>query len=167
MERKAALNSEEAHIPASCLVSVNPPLKLRVEKAHCGILHRLKNAVKMAALQSTSLSLGFSLGHLFVSPIVQGHTVQCASIFLSFLAGLVLNKNISVAESRNFQLDVVVNDTLYQGPDKSLMLHFNVTVLPISIQFPNVTYQFTVNRNAANFSQVRVVCVFVWLLRVR
>nr|XP_020657948.1 proto-oncogene tyrosine-protein kinase receptor Ret isoform X2 [Pogona vitticeps] len=72
---------------------------------------------------------------------------------------LVLNKNISVTESRSFQLDVIVNDTEYQGPNKSLTLHFNVSVLPISIQFSNVTYHFTVNRNAANFSQIGKLCI--------
>ncbi|XP_042317097.1 proto-oncogene tyrosine-protein kinase receptor Ret isoform X1 [Sceloporus undulatus] len=72
---------------------------------------------------------------------------------------LVLDKNISVTESRSFQLDVIVNDTEYHGPNKSLMLHFNVTILPISIQFSNVTYQFTVNRNAANFSQIGKLCI--------
>ncbi|XP_062989230.1 proto-oncogene tyrosine-protein kinase receptor Ret [Elgaria multicarinata webbii] len=72
---------------------------------------------------------------------------------------LVLNKSISVTESRSFQLDVIVNDTEYPRPDKSLMLHFNVSILPISIQFSNVTYQFTVNRNAANFSQIGKICI--------
>uniref|UniRef100_A0A803TQH0 receptor protein-tyrosine kinase n=1 Tax=Anolis carolinensis TaxID=28377 RepID=A0A803TQH0_ANOCA len=83
---------------------------------------------------------------------------------------LVLDKNISVTESRSLQLDVIVNDTEYQGANKSLMLHFNVTILPISIQFSNVTYQFTVNRNAANFSQVRMSYSFApvfgnWIFR--
>ncbi|XP_015280707.1 PREDICTED: proto-oncogene tyrosine-protein kinase receptor Ret, partial [Gekko japonicus] len=72
---------------------------------------------------------------------------------------LVLNKPISITENRSFQLDVVVNDTEYQGLDKSLILHFNVSILPVSIQFPNTTYQFTVNRNAANFSQIGKICV--------
>ncbi|KAL8186807.1 UNVERIFIED_CONTAM: hypothetical protein K2H54_012611, partial [Gekko kuhli] len=72
---------------------------------------------------------------------------------------LVLNKPISITENRTFQLDVVVNDTEYQGLDKSLILHFNVSILPVGIQFPNTTYQFTVNRNAANFSQIGKICV--------
>nr|XP_034993995.1 proto-oncogene tyrosine-protein kinase receptor Ret isoform X1 [Zootoca vivipara] len=72
---------------------------------------------------------------------------------------LVLGKSISVTESSSHQVDVIVNDTEYQGPNKSLMLHFNVTILPISIQFSNVTYQFTVNRNAANFSQIGKICI--------
>ncbi|XP_048362811.1 proto-oncogene tyrosine-protein kinase receptor Ret [Sphaerodactylus townsendi] len=72
---------------------------------------------------------------------------------------LVLNKVVSITENRSFQLDVVVNDTEYQGPDKYLMLHFNVSILPVSIQFPNTTYQFTVNRNAANFSQIGKICI--------
>ncbi|KAJ6661650.1 hypothetical protein lerEdw1_013889, partial [Lerista edwardsae] len=72
---------------------------------------------------------------------------------------LVLNKNMSVTESRSFQLDVVVNDTEYKGPDKSLLLHFNVSILPINIQFSNMTYQFRINRNAANFSQIGKICI--------
>ncbi|XP_053167652.1 proto-oncogene tyrosine-protein kinase receptor Ret isoform X2 [Hemicordylus capensis] len=72
---------------------------------------------------------------------------------------LVLNKSISITERRSFQLDVVVNDTEYKGPDKSLMLHFNVSILPISIHFSNVTYHFKVNRNAANFSQIGKICI--------
>lgn len=70
-------------------------------------------------------------------------------------------------ESRSFQLDVVVNDTEYKGPNKSLTLHFNVSILPINIQFSNVTYQFRVNRNAADFSQVRMAYSFVPLLNIR
>uniref|UniRef100_A0A803STA9 receptor protein-tyrosine kinase n=1 Tax=Anolis carolinensis TaxID=28377 RepID=A0A803STA9_ANOCA len=77
---------------------------------------------------------------------------------------LVLDKNISVTESRSLQLDVIVNDTEYQGANKSLMLHFNVTILPISIQFSNVTYQFTVNRNAKRmFSKAKGECVFLFI----
>lgn len=71
------------------------------------------------------------------------------------LAELVLNKSISVTEHRSFQLDVLVNDTEFNGPERSVMLHFNVSILPVSIQFPNTTYRFTVNRNAQRFAQVR------------
>lgn len=66
-------------------------------------------------------------------------------------------------ESRAFQLDVIVNDTEYKGPDKSLILHFNVSILPINIQFSNVTYNFRIHRNAAIFSQVRMDYCFVAL----
>ncbi|PKU37491.1 proto-oncogene tyrosine-protein kinase receptor ret [Limosa lapponica baueri] len=66
---------------------------------------------------------------------------------------LVLNKSITVTEHRSFQLDVLVNDTEFHGPERSVMLHFNVSILPVSIQFPNMTYQFTVNRNAERFAQ--------------
>ncbi|GAB0192344.1 proto-oncogene tyrosine-protein kinase receptor Ret [Grus japonensis] len=72
---------------------------------------------------------------------------------------LVLNKSISVTEHRSFQLDVLVNDTEFPGPERSVMLHFNVSILPVSIQFPNVTYQFTVNRNAERFAQVETLLV--------
>uniref|UniRef100_A0A8C5WRD4 Cadherin domain-containing protein n=1 Tax=Laticauda laticaudata TaxID=8630 RepID=A0A8C5WRD4_LATLA len=73
---------------------------------------------------------------------------------------LILNRTISITESRSLLLDVIVNDTTYQGPDRSLMLHFNVSILPVFIQFSNPTYQFMVNRNAANFSQVRMAPLF-------
>ncbi|TFK09499.1 caveolin-1 [Platysternon megacephalum] len=72
---------------------------------------------------------------------------------------LMLNKNISVTENRSFQLDVLVNDTEFHGPERSVMLHFNVSILPVSIQFPNVTYQFTVNRNAERFAHIGKICI--------
>ncbi|KAJ7405384.1 hypothetical protein BTVI_69191 [Pitangus sulphuratus] len=72
---------------------------------------------------------------------------------------LVLNKSISVTEHRYFQLDVLVNDTEFHGPERSVMLHFNVSILPVSIQFSNVTYQFTVNRNAERFAQIGKICI--------
>ncbi|KAM7171244.1 proto-oncogene tyrosine-protein kinase receptor Ret isoform 1-T1 [Macrochelys suwanniensis] len=72
---------------------------------------------------------------------------------------LMLNKNISVTENRSFQLDVLVNDTEFHGPERSVMLHFNVSILPVSIQFPNVTYQFTVNRNAQRFAHIGKICI--------
>ncbi|XP_006114467.1 proto-oncogene tyrosine-protein kinase receptor Ret isoform X3 [Pelodiscus sinensis] len=72
---------------------------------------------------------------------------------------LMLNKNISVTENRSFQLDVLVNDTEFHGPERTVMLHFNVSILPVSIQFPNVTYQFTVNRNAERFAHIGKICI--------
>uniref|UniRef100_A0A8C9F701 Ret proto-oncogene n=1 Tax=Pavo cristatus TaxID=9049 RepID=A0A8C9F701_PAVCR len=72
---------------------------------------------------------------------------------------LVLNKSISVTEHHSFQLDVLVNDTEFNGPEKSVMLHFNVSILPVSIQFPNTTYRFTVNRNAQRFAQIGKICI--------
>ncbi|KAM6265338.1 proto-oncogene tyrosine-protein kinase receptor Ret isoform 2-T3 [Spheniscus humboldti] len=72
---------------------------------------------------------------------------------------LVLNKSISVTEHRYFQLDVLVNDTEFNGPERSVMLHFNVSILPVSIQFPNMTYQFAVNRNAERFAQIGRICI--------
>uniref|UniRef100_A0A669Q5B0 Ret proto-oncogene n=1 Tax=Phasianus colchicus TaxID=9054 RepID=A0A669Q5B0_PHACC len=72
---------------------------------------------------------------------------------------LVLNKSISVTEHRSFQLDVLVNDTEFNGPERSVMLHFNVSILPVSIQFPNTTYRFTVNRNAQRFAQIGKICI--------
>uniref|UniRef100_A0A8D0HEW8 Proto-oncogene tyrosine-protein kinase receptor Ret n=1 Tax=Sphenodon punctatus TaxID=8508 RepID=A0A8D0HEW8_SPHPU len=72
---------------------------------------------------------------------------------------LLLNRSIPVTENRSFQLDVLVNDTEFHGSDGSLMLHFNVSILPVVIQFPNVTYQFMVNRNAERFAQIGKVCI--------
>lgn len=83
-------------------------------------------------------------------------------VIFSF-AELVLNKSISVTEHRSFQLDVLVNDTEFHGPERSVMLHFNVSILPVSIHFPNMTYQFTVNRNAERFAQVRTVLIILSL----
>ncbi|XP_030060839.1 proto-oncogene tyrosine-protein kinase receptor Ret [Microcaecilia unicolor] len=74
---------------------------------------------------------------------------------------LVLNKSLAITENRTLQLDVLVNDTEYQGPNpEALMrLHFNVRILPVIIQFPNSAYKFTVNRSAGNFAQIGKVCI--------
>ncbi|XP_028844947.1 proto-oncogene tyrosine-protein kinase receptor Ret isoform X2 [Denticeps clupeoides] len=72
---------------------------------------------------------------------------------------LILNKNLSVSEKRSFQIDYLVKDTTYTGPNGTVMLHFNVTVLPVPIHFTNVTYFFTVSRRASTYAQVGQVCV--------
>ncbi|XP_043912217.1 proto-oncogene tyrosine-protein kinase receptor Ret [Protopterus annectens] len=72
---------------------------------------------------------------------------------------LVLNKTLSITENRSFRVDALVNDTEYSGPEGLLMLHYNVTILPVNIKFSNITYQFIVNRNAAHFAQVGRICV--------
>ncbi|XP_049750628.1 proto-oncogene tyrosine-protein kinase receptor Ret isoform X4 [Elephas maximus indicus] len=72
---------------------------------------------------------------------------------------LVLNRSLSISESRSLHLTVLVNDSDFQGAgDGALLLHFNVSVLPISLRFPS-TYSFVVNRRARRFAQVGKVCV--------
>ncbi|XP_036837747.1 proto-oncogene tyrosine-protein kinase receptor Ret isoform X1 [Oncorhynchus mykiss] len=72
---------------------------------------------------------------------------------------LALKKNLSVTENRTFQLDYLVNDTTYPGPEGTVMLHYNITVLPVPILFTNVTYLFALTRKANVYSQVGRICV--------
>uniref|UniRef100_A0A8C7CWF8 Proto-oncogene tyrosine-protein kinase receptor Ret n=1 Tax=Oncorhynchus kisutch TaxID=8019 RepID=A0A8C7CWF8_ONCKI len=69
---------------------------------------------------------------------------------------LALKKNLSVTENRTFQLDYLVNDTTYPGPEGTVMLHYNITVLPVPILFTNVTYLFALTRRANVYSQVPI-----------
>ncbi|XP_006876210.1 PREDICTED: proto-oncogene tyrosine-protein kinase receptor Ret-like [Chrysochloris asiatica] len=72
---------------------------------------------------------------------------------------LVLNRSLPILESFTLQLTVLVNDSDFQGPgDSILLLHFNVSVVPVSLHFPS-TYSFTVIRRARRFAQVGKVCV--------
>ena len=69
-------------------------------------------------------------------------------------AGLVLNRSLPISESRTLHLAVLVNDSDFQGPGKgTLLLHFNVSVLPVSLHLPSA-YSFTLNRRARRFAQV-------------
>ncbi|XP_044516173.1 LOW QUALITY PROTEIN: proto-oncogene tyrosine-protein kinase receptor Ret [Gracilinanus agilis] len=72
---------------------------------------------------------------------------------------LVLNRSLPITESRSFQLEVLVNDTDFQGPRGALLLYFNVSILPVSIRFPNTSYCFSVNRNAHRYAQIGKVCI--------
>ncbi|KAK6481890.1 proto-oncogene tyrosine-protein kinase receptor Ret isoform X1 [Huso huso] len=72
---------------------------------------------------------------------------------------LVLNRSLPTTESRSLQLHVLVNDTEFQGPGGSLVLHFNVTILPVSIVFANTSFLFRIQNNAAQFAQIGRVCV--------
>uniref|UniRef100_A0A671PIG2 Proto-oncogene tyrosine-protein kinase receptor Ret n=1 Tax=Sinocyclocheilus anshuiensis TaxID=1608454 RepID=A0A671PIG2_9TELE len=72
---------------------------------------------------------------------------------------LKLSQNLSVTEQRSFQLDYLLNDTTFPGPEGTVLLHFNVTILPVSIHFSNVTYFFTVSLKATTYSQIGSVCV--------
>uniref|UniRef100_A0A8C0W211 Cadherin domain-containing protein n=1 Tax=Castor canadensis TaxID=51338 RepID=A0A8C0W211_CASCN len=67
---------------------------------------------------------------------------------------LVLNRSLPISESRILQLAVLVNDSDFQGPGAGvLLLHFNVSVLPISLHLPS-TYSFSVSRRAHRYAQV-------------
>ncbi|XP_040906616.1 proto-oncogene tyrosine-protein kinase receptor Ret isoform X2 [Toxotes jaculatrix] len=72
---------------------------------------------------------------------------------------LVLKRNLFVNESRTLQLEYQVNDTTYPGRERTVVLHFNVTILPVHIRFANITQMFTVTRRASMYAQVGKVCV--------
>ncbi|XP_035256086.1 proto-oncogene tyrosine-protein kinase receptor Ret isoform X1 [Anguilla anguilla] len=72
---------------------------------------------------------------------------------------LNLTRDLLVTEKRSVQVDYLVNDTSFLGPGQTVMLHFNVTILPVHISFGNVTYRFLVSRRSAAFSRVGQVCV--------
>lgn len=69
---------------------------------------------------------------------------------------LVLKRNLYVSENRTLQLDYLVNDTTYPGLEGTVLLHFNVTILPVHIRFSNVTHMFTLTRRASVYAQVLV-----------
>lgn len=67
---------------------------------------------------------------------------------------LVLNRSLPISESRVLQLVVMVNDSDFQGPGTGvLFLHFNVSVLPVTLSLPS-DYFFPVNRRAHRYAQV-------------
>lgn len=68
-----------------------------------------------------------------------------------------------MTENFNLQLDYLVNDTNYPGTDGTVLLHFNVTVLPVHISFPNVTLMFTLTRRASIYARVRFYLLLLWL----
>lgn len=57
-------------------------------------------------------------------------------------------------EKRSFQLDYLISDTMFRGPEGTVMLHFNVTILPVPIRFSNITYFFVLSRKSMTYSQV-------------
>uniref|UniRef100_A0A4W4GE93 Cadherin domain-containing protein n=1 Tax=Electrophorus electricus TaxID=8005 RepID=A0A4W4GE93_ELEEL len=73
---------------------------------------------------------------------------------------LSLSTNVSVEDKRSFQLAYLVNDTTYPGTEGTVMLHFNVTVLPVTIHFSNITYFFVLSRKATAYSQVHMGHIF-------
>lgn len=56
-------------------------------------------------------------------------------------------------ENRTLQLDYLVNDTTYPGLEGTVLLHFNITILPVHIQFSNVTHIFPLTRRASSYAQ--------------
>lgn len=56
-------------------------------------------------------------------------------------------------ENRTLQLDYLVNDTTYPGLEGTVMLHFNVTILPVHILFSNVTHVLPLTRRASSYAQ--------------
>ncbi|CAL8257054.1 unnamed protein product [Lota lota] len=72
---------------------------------------------------------------------------------------LALKRNLYVTENRTLQVDYLVNDTTYPGPEGSVVLRYNITILPVPISFNNTTYLFTVNRRASAYALVGRVCV--------
>uniref|UniRef100_A0A3Q1IAP7 Proto-oncogene tyrosine-protein kinase receptor Ret n=1 Tax=Anabas testudineus TaxID=64144 RepID=A0A3Q1IAP7_ANATE len=72
---------------------------------------------------------------------------------------LVLKRNLCVTENRTVQLDYQVNDTTYPGLEGTVLLHFNVTILPVHIHFANITHMFSLTRRASDYAQVGRVCV--------
>lgn len=81
-------------------------------------------------------------------------TEKTSVCFFCPCAELRLNRNISVEEKHSFRLDYLVNDTTYPGADGTVMLHFNITILPVSLQFSNTTYFFALNRRSTMYSKV-------------
>ncbi|XP_056147309.1 proto-oncogene tyrosine-protein kinase receptor Ret [Lampris incognitus] len=72
---------------------------------------------------------------------------------------LVLKRNLYVTENRTLQLDYLVNDTTYPGPEGTVMLHYNITILPVPIRFTNASYYFTLTRRASVYAQIARICV--------
>uniref|UniRef100_A0A3Q2QS21 Proto-oncogene tyrosine-protein kinase receptor Ret n=1 Tax=Fundulus heteroclitus TaxID=8078 RepID=A0A3Q2QS21_FUNHE len=68
---------------------------------------------------------------------------------------LILRRNLDITENRSVYLDYLVNDTTYPGLEGTVLLHFNVTILPVQVQFTNVTHVFTLSRKASVYAQVR------------
>lgn len=69
----------------------------------------------------------------------------------------MLKRNLNVTENRTLQLDYLVNDTTYPGLEGTVLLHFNVTILPVHIHFSNISHMFPLTRRASTYAQVRLL----------
>lgn len=69
-----------------------------------------------------------------------------------------------MTENRTLQLDYLVNDTTYPGLEGTVLLHFNVTILPVHIRFANVTHMFPLARRASFYAQVLLTAYHTNLL---
>ncbi|MEQ2220872.1 hypothetical protein ILYODFUR_010003 [Ilyodon furcidens] len=72
---------------------------------------------------------------------------------------LILKRNLGITENLSVYLDYLVNDTTYPGLEGTVLLHFNVTILPVQIYFTNITHVFTLSRKASVYTQVGRICV--------
>ncbi|XP_075205152.1 proto-oncogene tyrosine-protein kinase receptor Ret isoform X1 [Anomaloglossus baeobatrachus] len=72
---------------------------------------------------------------------------------------LLLNQTISINKNVSYQVVVLVNDIEYPHPGGELRLYFNVAIKPVTVRFPNITYQFTVNCNAKRYAQIGRICI--------
>ncbi|TNM99732.1 hypothetical protein fugu_012765 [Takifugu bimaculatus] len=79
---------------------------------------------------------------------------------------LVLKRNLNVMENRTLQLDYLVNDTTYPGLEGTVLLHFNITILPVHIQFSNITHIFPLTRRASSYAQAGLLSYLRKLLCV-
>lgn len=80
----------------------------------------------------------------------------------SLISDLVLKRNLNVTENRTLQLDYQVNDSNYPGLEGTVVLHFNITILPVHIRFPNITYTFKLTRRASVYVQVFITISFTF-----
>lgn len=67
----------------------------------------------------------------------------------------MLKRDLYVMENRTLQLDYLVNDTTYPGLEGTVLLHFNITILPVHILFSNTTHLFPLTRRASSYAQAR------------
>ncbi|GCB64320.1 hypothetical protein scyTo_0004583 [Scyliorhinus torazame] len=93
------------------------------------------------------------------TPLETPASIECPARGTVNRYELILKKNLSISENRSFSLDVLVRDTEYSGPNNSVMLHFNVSVQPIIIEFTEKTFHFSLNRNAGRSAKIGRICI--------
>uniref|UniRef100_A0A3Q2DS66 Proto-oncogene tyrosine-protein kinase receptor Ret n=1 Tax=Cyprinodon variegatus TaxID=28743 RepID=A0A3Q2DS66_CYPVA len=72
---------------------------------------------------------------------------------------LILKRSLDINENQSVYLDYLVNDTTYPGLEGTVLLHFNVTILPVSVHFANISQVFSLSRKASVYAQVGRICV--------